>query len=376
MSKRFTETAKWDDPWFWHLGLEEKILFLYLCDACDLAGFFKWDPALVAMKTGIKAEEAEKVIYNIVDSKDVDGRQKVFIRNSVVYLDNYIKVQDPNGLSLKDPAHIGIIKRLMAMMTLFPECLHHLPSTLTNMKGELRTLIRDCEESGKRKTREKALIALQKQVEKAEEKLKTTEIPENERPLSQAELFPREAPQPVKYCLHLLKNVRNYPFNIDEDTSFLMALMVDYPDVDIVAQIKKKIDWWRDNKLTSSSNPRLQIRNWIENSIKFKREAQEKKREMEGAKFRLERKRQLEEENRRKRELELEREERDKKREEEDWLRNHLEEENIEEVMEKFKVERKIAIYLMNLNRKKYNLPLLPGGRDIFKRVVPTGAAV
>jgi hypothetical protein len=40
--KRFTDTNKWDDPWFSRLDLKHKMLWIYICDHVDHAGV--WDP--------------------------------------------------------------------------------------------------------------------------------------------------------------------------------------------------------------------------------------------------------------------------------------------------------------------------------------------
>ena len=39
MAYRFTNTDKWSDSWFYGLNNLEKLLFMYLCDNCDIAGF-------------------------------------------------------------------------------------------------------------------------------------------------------------------------------------------------------------------------------------------------------------------------------------------------------------------------------------------------
>ena len=42
--KRFTETQKWDDPWFLELPMHLKLLWQWLCDKCDNAGVV--DPSI------------------------------------------------------------------------------------------------------------------------------------------------------------------------------------------------------------------------------------------------------------------------------------------------------------------------------------------
>ncbi len=43
MATRFTETNKWKDKWFRSLDPLEKVLFIYLIDNCDNAGFIEID---------------------------------------------------------------------------------------------------------------------------------------------------------------------------------------------------------------------------------------------------------------------------------------------------------------------------------------------
>ena len=44
--KRFTETEKWNDPWFRALSPEDKLAWLYLCDVVDNAGVKELDEGL------------------------------------------------------------------------------------------------------------------------------------------------------------------------------------------------------------------------------------------------------------------------------------------------------------------------------------------
>lgn len=50
--KRFTETAKWDDPWFRKLSPELKLLWLWLVDRCDNAGIIDPDLELASFHIG------------------------------------------------------------------------------------------------------------------------------------------------------------------------------------------------------------------------------------------------------------------------------------------------------------------------------------
>lgn len=56
--KRFTDTAKWNDPWFMGLSPTAKLLWVYLCDHCDNAGVIQPNEKLAAFQIGSKITTA------------------------------------------------------------------------------------------------------------------------------------------------------------------------------------------------------------------------------------------------------------------------------------------------------------------------------
>ena len=50
--KRFTETTKWNDPWFMNLSPSCKLFWQYLCDNCDNVGIWKVNEKLVNCHLG------------------------------------------------------------------------------------------------------------------------------------------------------------------------------------------------------------------------------------------------------------------------------------------------------------------------------------
>lgn len=105
MAYRFTNTEKWRDAWFIDLSANEKLLFMYLCDNCDIAGFIEYNPKLWAFETG-------------TDKKTIEGALKGLTRGLIlskdktaIYIRNFLKHQKNIELNPDNNAHKGILKR-------------------------------------------------------------------------------------------------------------------------------------------------------------------------------------------------------------------------------------------------------------------------
>jgi hypothetical protein len=102
MSKRFTITEKWEDSWFWQLKPYEKLLWNYLCDKCDLAGFWEINLELATVQTKIPKSAI---------SGAVQGLSRGYITNGkYVWLRNFIHHQGNYPLNPNNNAHRHIIK--------------------------------------------------------------------------------------------------------------------------------------------------------------------------------------------------------------------------------------------------------------------------
>ena len=105
MSYRFTNTEKWNDSWFSVLTKNQKLLFLYLCDNCDIAGF---------IEINLKRWQAD-LDFNSAEIKGaVEGLSRGLITsesNDCIFIRNFLKHQKNLPLNEKNNAHIGIIKR-------------------------------------------------------------------------------------------------------------------------------------------------------------------------------------------------------------------------------------------------------------------------
>jgi len=104
MPKRFTITEKWQDPWLHSKSIKAKLLWVYLCDVCDVAGFWEIDLERASFDTGI----SRKTIIGAFEEL-IRGYEK---KERHIWLRNFIKHQGNLPLNPNNPAHKGIIKVL------------------------------------------------------------------------------------------------------------------------------------------------------------------------------------------------------------------------------------------------------------------------
>ncbi len=103
--KRFTETDKWRDKWFRRLSPEQKLVFIYILENCDNAGFLELDDELIAFETGIDLSTIEGAIKGLSRAFDQVG--------DVIWVKNFLRHQKNLPLNPNNKAHsqiIGFIK--------------------------------------------------------------------------------------------------------------------------------------------------------------------------------------------------------------------------------------------------------------------------
>ena len=111
MPIKFTNTKKWDDVWFSELTMEGKIMFVYLCDMCDIAGFLEINERLIKFHTGI--EDVRGAVTSLSKS--------VIYRDGYIWIMKYIKHQKNLPLNPSNNAHKGIISSMSDKLQSFPE---------------------------------------------------------------------------------------------------------------------------------------------------------------------------------------------------------------------------------------------------------------
>ena len=102
--KRFTETAKWSDPWFRGLTVKQKCVWLWLCDNCDCAGVLpEIDWGLVSFQIGEPCTSDDLAAF--AERMEPCGRG-FWLRKFVAFQWGYISEEAPSM------PHRGVLKAL------------------------------------------------------------------------------------------------------------------------------------------------------------------------------------------------------------------------------------------------------------------------
>lgn len=132
MSKRFTDTEKFNDRWYRNLSLLHKAVWEFLLAECNHAGILeKFDIELMSFKIG------EKV--SLQDLKSF-GERIVFVTDEVIYIPKFIKFQY-GELNPQNKVHASVLKELNKYNIKAPTKLH--PSPLQGAKDKNKNKNKD-----------------------------------------------------------------------------------------------------------------------------------------------------------------------------------------------------------------------------------------
>ncbi len=118
MGIRFTETEKWADKLFRKWKPETKLLFLFIVDNCDCAGFWEIDLELAAFHIGIEVGTLNESFKELEDRFLSDSKS--------VWVKSFLKHQKHESLKPQDKAVIGILRRIARQKSLRDQVLTEL----------------------------------------------------------------------------------------------------------------------------------------------------------------------------------------------------------------------------------------------------------
>lgn len=104
MAYRYTDTVKWNDPWFAALDPRAKLLFFYLCDNCDTAGFYEINRPRLAFELAAAPQDVDGLLEKL--------ERSVVIRKGWAFVKNFLYHQKNLPLNAANNGHVAAIKSL------------------------------------------------------------------------------------------------------------------------------------------------------------------------------------------------------------------------------------------------------------------------
>lgn len=99
--KRFTETDKWSDPWFQSLSHGAKLLFVYLLDRSNNAGFYEENSREACFHLGITEDQYKGALKAL--ERGIKGA------SGWIWIKNFLKHQKNLPINPENPAHRQIV---------------------------------------------------------------------------------------------------------------------------------------------------------------------------------------------------------------------------------------------------------------------------
>jgi len=105
LAKRFTDTAKWDKPWFRELGSQGRDIWFWLYDHCEACGV--WEIDLKRMSFELGFEVTIQRVLEIMKGAEMIGDNKLWLPGFIAF--------QYGRLSEDCKPHQAIIRRLKAL---------------------------------------------------------------------------------------------------------------------------------------------------------------------------------------------------------------------------------------------------------------------
>ena len=220
----------WQDQFILDLTPEEKYFYIYLMSNSKTTqcGCYEIPKKIIELETGYNRETVDKLLARFIQY----GKIAYDERTGEVLLINWLKYNPINNINIEK----CVTKEIEQIKS-------------EDLKGALEGLIRGCHTPTKKKEKEE------------EEEEEETKEKEEEAP---------SASEAEKDILKILKETKGYPFTYNKDLEFIRQLSVEFPDIDLLTELKKFKTYKLDRPIKKKSNPRLQVRNWIDNALKYK----------------------------------------------------------------------------------------------------------
>ena len=107
MPKRFTDTDKWMDAWFYSLKPTQKLIWLYALDSCNHAGVWKVNTPMMSGMIG--------ATISTDDIQNVLSERIVKIDDDKFFIPKFLQFQYPKGLKVKVKAQASVIDTLLLL---------------------------------------------------------------------------------------------------------------------------------------------------------------------------------------------------------------------------------------------------------------------